>query len=200
MKKILSFIVAALMAVPTFAQMSRTGGVDASNLYYGARIGFNISSLTGDVDAGSKFGLNLGGVIGLALSDEVFLESGLYFSGRGAKDGKDHINYNNIDIPLFIKYGFKPIDELGVIPLFGPVFSYAISGKTKIGGVEMGTFDEKQWAGLKRANLGLRIGCGVEYNKLYGELAYQFGLNDLSKNDGFSTHCNAFFLNLGVNF
>ena len=200
MKKFFAFIVAALLTVPTFAQMSRTGGVSTSNLYYGARIGFDVSTLTGDVDMGSKIGLNLGAVVGLALSDEVFLESGLYFSGRGAKDGKDHINYNNLDIPLLIKYGFKPIDNLGVIPFFGPVFSYAVSGKTKVAGAEMGTFDEKQWAGLKRANLGLKIGCGVEYNKLYAELAYQFGLNDLSKADGFSTHCNAFFMNFGVNF
>ena len=211
MKKLLVAILSVLFAAPSFAQFSSGGfSLSENNMYYGIRIGMNIANLSGDSQSmDSKVGLTLGGVIGFRLSDvsPVCVESGVYFSGRGAKKDKINVGYNCLDIPLVVKYGFHATDEVSVIPFFGPVFSYAVSGKTKQpdmnGGYEkVGSFDEKKafTGGLKRANMGLKLGCGAEYNNIYLEAGYQFGVSNIAKYDDYSIHSNALFLNFGVNF
>ncbi|MCR4852308.1 MAG: PorT family protein [Prevotella sp.] len=207
MKKFLVAIVALLSSVSSFAQYSSGGfSLDEENLYWGVRFGVTGASLGGDIDMGMKAGLTLAGVVGLRASDStpVFIESGLYYTERGAKDGKLSVGYNNLEIPIVVKYGIKATDEIAVLPFFGPYFSYAFSGKTKIeeGGaiVSVGTFDEKKWTGLKRANMGFKLGCGAEYNKMYLELGYQFGVTNVCKADELSSHSNALFVNFGVNF
>ena len=58
MKKILVSIVAALMAVPSFAQFSSGGfELDKESLYYGVRFGGTVASVNGDVSVGSKLGM-----------------------------------------------------------------------------------------------------------------------------------------------
>ena len=208
MKKILFSILAALMAVPSFAQYSSGGfELDKQSLYYGVRIGMNVSRLTGDtkvaevqgVNCGSKVGMTLAGVIGLRLSSTtpVFLESGLYVTERGAKD----VGYTNLELPLLVKYGIQA-DKVAFLPYIGPYFAYAISGKTKVDGKtdKVGTFDEKEWMGLSRANMGFKFGCGVEYDMLYLELGYQVGVTNLSKANNATVHSGGFFANFGVNF
>ena len=206
MKKVFAVIAALVLAVPSFAQYSSGGfDLDKENLYYGVRIGMTGATLSGDAvevkDLGSKVGLTLAGIIGLHISKTapVFLESGLYYTERGAKN----VGYNNLEIPVLVKYGIKATDEIALLPFIGPVFSYAISGKYKYsdGGtsVEVGAFDEKKWSALKRANMGFKLGCGAEYNNLYLEAGYQFGITDISKGDD-GIHSNALFVNFGVNF
>jgi hypothetical protein len=53
--------------------------------------------------------------------------------------------------------------------------------------------------------MGFKIGCGAEYNKLYAEVGYQFGVTNII-DDEFaagkdkSARNNALFINVGVNF
>ena len=199
MKKILTAIVAILMAAPTFAQYSSGGfSLDEENLYYGVRLGMTSATLSGDLNGlGSKVGLTMAGVIGLRASNTapVFLESGLYYTERGAKKDKVSISYNNLEIPS---------DDIALLPFLGPYFSYAISGKYKSTAkgaeFEYGAFEEKDWAALKRANMGIKLGCGAEYSNLYLELGYQFGITNVCKASNSSARSNAFFINFGVNF
>ena len=170
------------------------------------RFGVTGASLSGDVDFGMKAGLTLAGVVGLRASDStpVFIESGLYYTERGGKDGKYSVGYNNIEIPIVVKYGIKATDDIAILPFAGPYFSYAVSGKAKVDvkgvSVSTGTFNEKDWPALKRANMGFKLGCGAEYNKMYLELGYQFGITNVCKADELSAHSNALFVNFGVNF
>jgi hypothetical protein len=213
MKKLFTAIVAALIAAPSFAQISSGGfDLDKENLYYGVRIGLTAANLSGelldghDIDTDTKVGMSLAGVVGLRLSSTtpVFLESGLYYTERGAKD----IGYTNMEIPLLIKYGIKATDEIAVLPFVGPYFARACWGKTKNPSLDgekaskVGTFDEKKaWTGgLSRLNMGFKIGCGAEYNKLYLEVGYQIGVTNIAKHDDYTIHSNAFFANFGVNF
>jgi hypothetical protein len=214
MKKIIISIVAALMAVPSFAQFSSGGfELDKESMYYGVRIGGTVATMSGDaLDMNAKVGITLGGVIGIRLSSSipVFLESGLYYTERGAKKNKYSIGYNNLEIPVIIKYGFKVSDDIAVLPFIGTYFAYGISGSYKMPANDgknlvkkVGTFDEDReygWLGLERANMGFKLGCGIEYNLLYLEMGYQLGVTDISKNDDFTLHSNALFLNFGVNF
>jgi hypothetical protein len=48
--------------------------------------------------------------------------------------------------------------------------------------------------------MGFKLGCGAEFNKLYLELGYQFGITNIWDSDEITGHNNALFLNFGVNF
>ena len=88
MKKFLVAIMAVLFSAPSFAQYSSGGfSLSESTVYYGIRLGMNISTLTGDIDMGSKVGLNVAPIIGLRVSDTtpVFLESGLCLSNTASR-------------------------------------------------------------------------------------------------------------------
>ncbi len=202
MKKIFTAILALMLAVPSFAQFSSGGfELDKEKLYYGARMGLNLGKLSGDFDvSGLKAGLNLGGVVGLRLSSQapVFLESGLYYTQRGGKDGGNKITINYLEIPLLVKYGIKATDDIALLPFLGPYFSYGISGRMK-GSNGTVDVDESSFDYVNRGDMGVKLGCGAEYNMLYLEVGAQIGITDISDVTG-SIHGNAFFVNFGVNF
>lgn len=233
MKKLFTAIVAALVALPSFAQFSSGGfELDKENLYFGARIGLSLSGISGDsyqkpenpgnpyrTDiSGFKAGLTLGGVIGLRLSSTtpVFLESGVYYTQTGGKKDDITVNMNCIEIPVLVKYGVKVADEIAVLPFFGPYFSHGFTGKTKQpksfnGSTESGnesidTYKQSHaiTGGLKRNEMGLKIGCGAEYNKLYLEIGFKYSLTNSAKGSDheydFTAHPYSLFTNFGVNF
>ena len=203
MKKIFAAILATMLAVPSMAQFASGGfELDKSNLYYGARMGLALGTLTGDADqSGMTAGLTLAGVIGLRLSQTapVFLESGLYYTQRGGKDGDNTVALNCLEIPILLKYGIKAIEDIAVLPFIGPYFAYGVGGQmeTKIGGVKEKT---STYDFLNRNDMGIKLGCGMEYNMLYLELAYQFGLHNIADNDNLTIHANQLSINFGVNF
>ena len=209
MKKFLVAIVAVLFAAPSFAQFNSGGfSLNESTMYYGMRLGLNVSNLTGDFDEnGAKAGLNFAGVLGIRVSEStpIFLESGLYFTQRGAsKDKNTYASLNYLEIPLLLKYGIAATDDIAVLPFLGPTFSYGVGGKMKggEGDDKVSSFGSDKFS---RADVGIKVGCGAEYNKLYLELGYQFGLSNiadwkLNAKDDASVHNGAFFVNIGVNF
>ena len=202
MKKFFLSIVAALLAVPTFAQIGSGGfSVSETSVYYGVRLGMNISTITGKyIDADSKVGMTLGGVLGLRVSETtpVFLESGLYYSGRGAKD----LNLNYLELPILIKYGIQATDNIALLPFIGPYFSLGISGKYKYTDATGNKVKESSYDWVKRTDMGFKVGCGLEYNMLYAEAGYQFGVTDIAKDNHTddAAHTGNVFINIGVNF
>lgn len=204
MKKFIVAIMAVLFAAPSFAQFTSGGfSLDENSVYYGIRLGVNFAGIGGDFNdnLGTKVGMNLGGVIGLRLSQStpVFLESGLYYSERGAKDGKDKASLTYLELPVLIKYGIQTGGDFVVLPYIGPYFSYGIAGKTKIkeAGINDSSYDF-----FKHGDMGFKLGCGAEYNNLYAEVGYQFGVaNILEDNEADGEARNhAFYINVGVNF
>ena len=204
MKKFIVAIMAVLFAAPSFAQFTSGGfSLDENSVYYGIRLGVNFAGIGGDFNdnPGTKVGMNLGGVIGLRLSQStpVFLESGLYYSERGAKDGKDKASLTYLELPVLIKYGIQTGGDFVVLPYIGPYFSYGIAGKTKI--KEAG-INDSSYEFFKHGDMGFKLGCGAEYNNLYAEVGYQFGVaNILEDNEADGEARNhAFYINVGVNF
>ena len=204
MKKVLVSIVAALMAVPSFAQFSSGGfELDKESVYYGARIGLALGSLSGDSDPydGVNSGLTLAGILGLRLSQQapVFLESGLYYTQRGGKNGKYSADLNCLEVPVLIKYGIQATDKIAVLPFIGPYFAYGVGGDMEY---DNNGHKEKDstYDFLNRNDMGIKLGCGAEYNMLYLEIAYQFGLHNVADDDDFTIHANQFSINFGVNF
>ena len=188
------------VSLTSFAQYSSGGfSLEKENLYYGVRIGVNIASLSGDFDLGTKVGMNLAGVIGLRVSNAapVFLESGLYYTEGGAKKDGLTQSYNCLEIPLLIKYGFKAGDNFAILPYIGPTFAMAL--KTSTSYKEGKTSVSSEVFDLNKPNMGFKLGCGAEYNNLYLEAGYRFGITDMAK-DNPTGHANAFYVNFGLNF
>ncbi len=186
------------MAAPSFAQFSSGGfELDKQSLYYGVRFGGTIASISGDWSLGNKVGITLGGVIGLRLSEStpVFLESGLYYTQRGAKSNVYDIVHNNFEIPLLVKYGFKVSDDIALLPFVGPYFAYAISKEEKKKNTSAPDYPR-----VNRNNVGFKLGCGAEYHKLYIEAGYQFGVTNIIDDSDLSARNNALFANFGINF
>lgn len=207
MKKFLIAIVACMFAAPSFAQFSSGGfSLDEEHLYWGVRLGVNFSSISGDIESDKgRTGFVLGGVVGLRVSDSspVFLESGLYYSERGGKDltsstvdadelkseskvdhPDGHLNY--LEIPVLIKYGVTAENNIAILPFIGPYLSLGVSGNYRY---------------LKHPEVGLKVGCGVEWNNLYAEALYQFGLSNIADAKGEpSSHGHSLGINIGINF
>ncbi len=209
MKKFLMSIVAVLFAANSFAQYSSGGfSLSESTVYYGVRVGLNLSTLTGDGmgDFGMKPGLNVGPTIGVRVSETtpVFLESGVYFSMQGAKDGDNSIALNYFKIPVLIKYGVQVSDEFAVLPFLGPTIAFGVGGDWKTAGA--GSVSSFGKGKFNRFDAGIRFGCGAEWNKLYLELGYEFGITNIAdwkKDNGIddaSAHNGNLFINFGVNF
>ena len=207
MKKFFLSLVAALLAVPTFAQ-TNSGGfkLSESTVYYGIRLGVDFANISGDDtdDLSSRTGINLGGVVGLRISDRtpLYLESGLYYTERGAKYEKagytEKLGLAYFEIPVLIKYGIQATEEISVLPYVGPYFSLGIGGKRKTPTDSYSSFSDD--GGFSRPDMGFKIGCGAEYNMVYAELGYQIGVANIAKDDKITRHGNAFYFNIGVNF
>ena len=200
MKKFFAAIVAMMLAVPSFAQFASGGfELDKNNVYYGARMGLTLASMSGDYDAsGMKAGLTLAGVIGLRVSSSspVFLESGFYYTQRGGKEDDVTMTLKNLEIPIVLKYGIQATDKIAVLPFLGPYFSWGIGGRIKNDKID---FDESSYNVVNHGDMGVKVGCGAEYDMLYLEAGYQFGIANIADGKG-SIHSNALFINFCVNF
>ena len=205
MKKLFVTMCAIMLSVTAFAQM-QSGGfhLDRRTTFFGIRLGFNTSTIGGDFDSNSRTGLNLGFVAGLKCSPSIplFLESGLYYESKGGKKVTVHdvpaftkVGMDYLEIPILMKYGIPCTDDLAVLPFVGPTFAVGVAGKVKPGKYD--TFHSDRFS---RFDMGIKLGCGVEWNMIYAELGYHFGLANVSDIEDVDAHNGSFFMNLGINF
>ena len=181
----------------------------ATDIYYGLRVGFNVSNVRSDdpyLDGGSaKAGVNLGFVAGFQLVPQspVYVETGLLYSEKGGKGncGGRSFTYglNYLEVPLVMKV-MMPLDpQTTVQPFLGVYASAGVGGKIKDFNQRQAysTFDDE---GFERFDAGLRLGCGLQYSNLYAEIGYDLGLSNVSHDYFDTAQTGAFFATVGVNF
>ena len=102
-------------------------------------------------------------------------------------------------MPVLIKYRYELDDDLSIQPFAGGYLALGVGGKMKDYGARdvQSSFSDDRF---KRFDGGLKIGCGMEYQLIYGELAYDFGLANICHSEFESSHTGCLYLNLGVNF
>lgn len=213
MKRIITAVCALLLTAGASAQMMSGGfHLDNRSVYYGLRMGFTSAHIGGDFDTDAMTGLSLGAVVGLRCSPYIpmFLESGLYYTERGGKMGMnyegDHTStkyrLSYLEIPVLMKYGIEVADHFAVLPYVGPTFAFGVGGQTKEswpGGVRKDdSFGSDKF---NRFDVGIKLGCGLEWNMIYGELGYQWGITNISDfpNDADAFN-RTFYMNIGINF
>lgn len=230
MKKIIIAALALVLSLPSFAQgygygerhakstLSHSYGDGGNSIYYGLRLGLGLTNVNSDnrsLDGGSlQAGLNIGATIGFQLSPDypIYLESGLMYMEKGGKgtyygtssssnsySKKFTYSLNYLELPVLVKYIYNIDDEFSIQPFAGGYFAVGVSGKMKnyADRESKSSFSSDYF---KRFDGGLRIGCGFQYQVLYGELGYEYGLANIARDEFESAHNGAFMINVGVNF
>lgn len=218
-RRTLMALLGMALALPALAQYGRPQPVrpayhnryehSSTEIYYGLRLGLSLATVNSDdpmLDGGSaRTGLNVGAVLGFGLSNAapVYLETGLFYTEKGGKGTYQSKRFtyslNYLDVPLIVKYHFDVYDDVTIQPFLGGYLGVGISGKVKDYG-ERQAFDSFDDSFFKRFDAGLKLGCGVEYQMLYGELGYDFGLANICHDDFDTSHNGNFYINIGVNF
>lgn len=196
MKKLkLSLVIGLLcMASLVSAQSAFTsikGGLNMSNFY-----GDNLS----DKDVKPAFHIGVG--IDLEFLTDISLQTGLYFSSKGAEyttdipigigDVEYDVTANYIQLPIHLAYKIEVRPGSKVFFHAGPYMAYGISGKRNIkskytadldryfGQKEVDTFDKHY--GYKRFDLGVGAGVGIEFGVILIDLGLDMGLKNIARN------------------
>lgn len=187
MKKILLSAVVLLSTI-SFAQ----------DVKFGAKVGLNISNLSGDVeDTKSLIGAHLGGFAEISISEKFAIQPELLFSIQGAKSeySESDIDYsyseetktklNYLNVPLLAKYYVADKFALLAGPQFGILmsakedykFSETLSGTTDSGSESI---DAKEFY----KSLALSFNLGASYSiteNFFVDARYNLGLSSIAK-------------------
>ena len=171
MKTKLLFAIALLLIVQmTKAQtFGIKGGVNIANM--------TISAMGMSVSPSSITGFHIGVVGDFNVQGNLFLNTGLLYSLKGASFVGDKMTLNYLEVPINIAYKFPISTKSKFVVEAGPYLGYALSGKDKSGGVS--TNVEFGSGGMKRFDYGIGFGAGVEFGSLIASLNYELGLANL---------------------
>lgn len=175
----------------------------------GVRAGLNVASFTGDLgeDMDSKCGFVGGLSADFALMESFYINSGVFFSMNGAKFDEDgyKLTYSPmyIKIPVMASYRYNFNENLQWQLNFGPYFAFGVGGKAKVeyeGEEEKADFfgDDDDQLGGKRFDMGLGVGTGITWNKIFFGIEYDFGMTKVVKD--VKGKNSAFSVSLGYNF
>lgn len=225
MKRIMIAMLSLVLTVPALAQYGRPhyynrpvssryahrdyGHRDYADVYYGLRLGASFSTVNSDdqyLDGGAaKTGLDIGAVIGfqLGLNSPVYFETGLSYIEKGGKGNFEGAKFtyglNYLELPLVVKYKHNFDPYFSIQPFLGGYMSAGVSGKIKDFGhrAAYSSFDNE---GFQRFDAGIRLGCGVQFDFLYGEIGYDIGLANISHDYFDTSHTGTLFTTIGINF
>lgn len=183
-------------------------------VHLGVRAGLNVASFTGDLgeDMDSKCGFVGGLSADFALMESFYINSGVFFSMNGAKYDEDgyELNYSPmyIKIPVMASYRYNFNENLQWQLNFGPYFAFGVGGKAKTeyeGEEVKADFfgdDDDQFGG-QRFDMGLGVGTGIIWNKIFFGIQYDFGLTNVvkdAKEREMKGKNSAFSVSVGYNF
>lgn len=173
----------------------------------GVRAGVNVSTCDISIEdvrinTGSRAGFHF------AVTDQIllhrslplYLETGIGFSSRGGKVDGVSFRPSYLQIPVLVNYHFNIKDIVTIQPFAGLYYGLGIGGKVKVGDEKGDIFGDE--GGLKRSDLGVRLGAGVVWKRIYFGLGYDIGcLNLVKESDGEGTmRNNCFTISVGYNF
>ena len=221
MKRMMIFLMGFMLTMPALAQYgsrrypagmstsSHYGQPHYSDIYYGLRLGAAFSTVNSDdpyLDGGStKTGLNVGGVVGFQLGyrSPVYFETGLMYVEKGGEGKFDNSKFtyslDYLEVPLVIKYWYDVDRSFSIQPFVGGYLAVGVGGKIKDFNHRQAysSFDNE---GFQRFDGGIKLGCGVQFDLIYAELGYDFGLANISHDYFDTSHTGTFYATIGVNF
>ncbi|MDR2292259.1 MAG: PorT family protein [Prevotellaceae bacterium] len=215
MKKFILIFISLFAAYTTVSAQSfkkdifgiRAGINSASFVESADAIGINIS-----METDSRISFHVGFLYQRLLIPTVplYLETGLYFTEKGFKQSLVYTSFipvyppNDIDIyahskinvnamylkvPLLLNYHFILANNITIQPFAGFYLAYGIGGKMKFTDYSSdkksaNTFSDN---GLDRLDLGVRLGVGATFDRIYIGAGYEPGLINVSDSGEDST-------------
>jgi hypothetical protein len=133
MKKIL--FTSALVLSGAFITASAQSTTTSSGVSFGIRAGVNLQNINGKDGNGDKLENKLvprfqgGVVVDIPLADQFYIQPGVLFSGKGAKEKDTDLNVSLSYIDVPVTFLFKPLLGTGHMLLgVGPYVGFAIAG------------------------------------------------------------------------
>lgn len=165
MKKVLLIVAAILLANAVSAQ-------NYEKNILGVRAGLNLSSYSISA-GGASISTDSRASFHVAVTDQIllcnklpfYLETGLAFSSRGGKVDGVSFRPSYLQIPVLVNYHFNIKDIVTIQPFAGLYYGLGIGGKVKVGDEKGDIFGDE--GGLKRSDLGVRLGAGVVWKRIY---------------------------------
>ncbi len=130
------FFLTAIVLSGAYFTSTAQSTASGSKISVGVRAGVNMQNLNGRDLNDNKLENKLvpriqaGVVVDIPLADQFYIQPGLLFSGKGAKENgsDDNVNVSYVDIPL--TFLFKPLLGSGHLLLgVGPYVGFAVAGK-----------------------------------------------------------------------
>lgn len=181
-----------------------------SQVKWDAKVGMSMTNLTGDMDGDMKIGYNVGVGMDYAFSEDWSLQSGLNFTGKGAKDEGVKVKMNYVELPILAAYKFALGENMKFVVNAGPYLAVGLGGKMTVDGEDGGSVklfskeDGAEEALMKRFDLGIQYGIGLEVGEHYlvnltGQNGFINPLNDKVWGEA-STKNMAFSISVGYRF
>ena len=208
MKKIKLSLVIALLGMVSL--------LSAQNTSFSIKGGVNMSNFYGDElnDKNMKVGFHAGIGADFEFAPNMAIQSGLFFSTKGAKytykSAELNVNANYLQLPVHFAYKIDVMPGTRVVLHAGPYVAYGIGGKRKIdsqltdilkpifGEPEVNTFDKD--FGYKPFDAGLGIGVGAEFGRILVDLGWDMGLANLSRVSAYDVKTQNAYLSVGYIF
>ena len=186
---IVAFVAMASIVGAQSASLSVKGGLNMSNFY-----GDNLDNKS------MKPGFHIGVGADLEFVPNISLQTGLYYSTKGAKYQYDipvvgNVEYNvtasYLQLPIHLAYKIDVTPGTKVVLHAGPYLAYGIAGKRNIdsaftndlipivGEREVNTFDKD--FGYKPFDYGVGLGVGAEFGVFIVDLGWDMGLNNIAR-------------------
>ena len=177
MKRIVLLIVTLLVSMNFYAQLWDNSKPD-QRFTFGVRAGANLSTLGVDDDYydyyKNRWGFHGGFVIDYNIVKSFAVETGLFYTGKGAKYDKERsyysyykdesLKFNYLQIPILAELRLPVSDDASVQVKGGGYFGYLIN--------------EPETLKVKKPDIGIIFGAGISYKKVYLGLQYELGLYD----------------------
>jgi len=179
---------------------------------FGLKAGLNLSNMlekddddTYSNDYKMNPGFHIGATVDVPINAFLSFEPGLLFTTKGMKyedkimgvDVKAKANLYYLDIPLTLKASHDLGGGLKMTGAVGPYVGFGLSGKLKATAEYQGNEETEEvdvkWGNdededdLKRLDIGLTFGGGVEINSLTIGISYDLGLSNISAYQDYGT-------------
>jgi hypothetical protein len=200
LSKVLMFFFITLFCYQTNAQtFGIKGGLNLANMI------LKDDDETYSNDYNMNPGFHLGLTVDVPLNDFLSFEPGLLLTTKGMKyedeifevDMKAKVNLYYLDIPLTLKASYALGEGLKMFGAIGPYVDFGMSGKAKITTEYQGDKETEEvdieWGSdeddddLKRLDMGLTFGGGVEINSIMIGISYDLGLSNISTFQDYGT-------------
>lgn len=202
-----------------------------SKVGFGVRAGLNISDISmkaGNTkqDLKPQAGFHVGATVDIPITNGFYIQPGLAFSSKGARYVDKGDNWKEVEsmfpvyleIPVLASFRADVAENVNLQLNIGPYFDFGLGGNVSYkwkegdesGEGESYPFfgkpdDSKYRAGMKRFDVGLSFGIGIELlEHYYAGIKYDVGLINMAMKDvygdNYKAHNGTFAITFGYNF